>query len=290
MKRQIRRMFAPSSVPVRRLVRVRFGTLRLQQHASRATCASCQRRRRSQLDALSGSEPTSSKTQDAGWSSASTAGRQRQEHGRDARRGQARLPVLRHGRALSRPDLAGHGARRGPRLTPAALVPLVAANSARAGRPTDRYVRMVVGGEEVTEPSCTPRPWTREVSRVSQHAAVRAELLQVQRALAGAGRIIMAGRDIGTVVLPDADLKLYLERVGRGARAAQGSGARCGRGRARRGPDRGRAAAARRHRQRARDGAAARPRRRDRHRDRRQHARADGRRGRRDRPRDRGQA
>jgi cytidylate kinase len=48
---------------------------------------------------------------------------------------------------------------------------------------------------------------------------VRAELLQVQRGLAAAGRIIMAGRDIGTVVLPDADLKLYLNvSVGERAR------------------------------------------------------------------------
>jgi cytidylate kinase len=40
---------------------------------------------------------------------------------------------------------------------------------------------------------------------------VRAALLQAQRDLASAGRIILAGRDIGTVVLPDADLKLYLD-------------------------------------------------------------------------------
>jgi CMP/dCMP kinase len=49
------------------------------------------------------------------------------------------------------------------------------------------------------------------VSMVSQHRAVRSALLPVQRDLARDGRIIMAGRDIGTVVLPDADLKLYLD-------------------------------------------------------------------------------
>ena len=49
------------------------------------------------------------------------------------------------------------------------------------------------------------------MSLVSQHAGVRAALLPVQRAIAETGRIIMAGRDIGTVVLPDADVKLYLE-------------------------------------------------------------------------------
>jgi cytidylate kinase len=40
---------------------------------------------------------------------------------------------------------------------------------------------------------------------------VRQALLQRQRAVAARGGVIMAGRDIGTVVLPDADLKIYLE-------------------------------------------------------------------------------
>jgi cytidylate kinase len=51
----------------------------------------------------------------------------------------------------------------------------------------------------------------RRVSAVSAQRDVRAALLQTQRDLAAPGRIILAGRDIGTVVLPDADLKLYLE-------------------------------------------------------------------------------
>jgi cytidylate kinase len=49
------------------------------------------------------------------------------------------------------------------------------------------------------------------VSEFSGVRELRAALLARQRALAAAGRIIMAGRDIGTVVLPDADLKLYLD-------------------------------------------------------------------------------
>ena len=73
----------------------------------------------------------------------------------------------------------------------------------------DCYVHLLVDGEEVTERLHTAEV-DREVSRVSQHAAVRGELLQLQRTLAAPGRMIMAGRDIGTVVLPDADLKLYL--------------------------------------------------------------------------------
>jgi len=50
--------------------------------------------------------------------------------------------------------------------------------------------------------------------RVSAYArvpALRMALLERQRAIAADGRLIMAGRDVGTIVLPDADLKFYLE-------------------------------------------------------------------------------
>jgi cytidylate kinase len=49
------------------------------------------------------------------------------------------------------------------------------------------------------------------VSAVSAVPEVRAALLSRQRDLAAGGGIVMAGRDIGTVVLPDADLKIYLD-------------------------------------------------------------------------------
>jgi cytidylate kinase len=48
------------------------------------------------------------------------------------------------------------------------------------------------------------------VSAISRVPELRAALLGRQRDIAAAGRIVMAGRDIGTVVLPDADLKLFL--------------------------------------------------------------------------------
>lgn len=58
------------------------------------------------------------------------------------------------------------------------------------------------------------------VSLVSRIAAVRKVMVELQRQLAVRGNIVMAGRDIGTVVLPDANLKIYLtaspkERAGR---------------------------------------------------------------------------
>jgi cytidylate kinase len=49
------------------------------------------------------------------------------------------------------------------------------------------------------------------VSAVSSVPELRAALLDRQRHLAAEGGIVMAGRDIGTVVLPDADLKIFLD-------------------------------------------------------------------------------
>jgi cytidylate kinase len=51
----------------------------------------------------------------------------------------------------------------------------------------------------------------RSVSHVSRMPGVRQAVLDLQRRLADEGRIIMLGRDIGTVVLPDAPLKIYLD-------------------------------------------------------------------------------
>ncbi|MEE8464944.1 MAG: (d)CMP kinase [Dehalococcoidia bacterium] len=48
------------------------------------------------------------------------------------------------------------------------------------------------------------------VSLVSKVSPVRRELVRQQREIAAQGKIVMIGRDIGTVVLPDADLKVYL--------------------------------------------------------------------------------
>ena len=70
--------------------------------------------------------------------------------------------------------------------------------------------RVLVDGIYVTDRLHAPEV-DRAVSAVSRHPAVRSALLGVQRRLAVEGRIIVAGRDIGSVVLPDADLKLYLD-------------------------------------------------------------------------------
>ncbi|MBM2811160.1 MAG: cytidylate kinase [Chloroflexi bacterium] len=49
------------------------------------------------------------------------------------------------------------------------------------------------------------------VSRVSSHAVVRSPLVEAQRRAADSGRAVVVGRDIGTVIFPDADVKIYLD-------------------------------------------------------------------------------
>jgi cytidylate kinase len=51
----------------------------------------------------------------------------------------------------------------------------------------------------------------QHVSLISSYPGVRAAMTLQQRKIASRGRIVMLGRDIGTVVLPDAGLKIYLD-------------------------------------------------------------------------------
>jgi cytidylate kinase len=69
--------------------------------------------------------------------------------------------------------------------------------------------RVVVRGNDVTEAIRAPRI-DRIVSSVARHSAVRAIMRDRQRELAEGGDAVIEGRDIGTVVCPDADVKVYL--------------------------------------------------------------------------------
>ena len=64
-------------------------------------------------------------------------------------------------------------------------------------------------GEDVSGLIRTPEV-SMAASAVSAHPPVRAFLLSLQRKIASENNVIMDGRDIGTVVLPDADLKIFL--------------------------------------------------------------------------------
>jgi cytidylate kinase len=74
----------------------------------------------------------------------------------------------------------------------------------------DDAVRVLVDGAEVTDRLRSPEVG-EAVSHVSRVAGVRRAMVALQRQLAAAGGVVMAGRDIGTVVLPNAPLKVYLD-------------------------------------------------------------------------------
>jgi len=92
----------------------------------------------------------------------------------------------------------------GPQLVPLAAEVMLTED--RDGRLT----HVLVDGRDVTREVHQARV-DRHVSEVARQPDVREALRPRQREIAAPGRIIMAGRDIGTVILPDAGLKLYLE-------------------------------------------------------------------------------
>jgi CMP/dCMP kinase len=81
----------------------------------------------------------------------------------------------------------------------------VAPASALDGRTSD----VIVDGRDITWETRLPEV-ERNVSPVSAYRGVRAALSQQQRRIGLRGNVVMVGRDIGTVVLPEADLKIYL--------------------------------------------------------------------------------
>ncbi len=200
-KRQIRRTLAAVGVPVGRLVRVRIGGLRLADMASGEVRPLGARERSALLEGSSETSqglvvsldgPASSGKSTVGAGAASELGYRFCDTG-----------VLY--RALTWLALERR-ADTGQEAVLVQMIPELDLVADDAGRL--RHVR--VAGTDVTAQLHSPAV-DDQVSRVSQHPGVRAAFLPVQRALAVGGRIIMAGRDIGTVVLPNADLKLYID-------------------------------------------------------------------------------
>ncbi len=103
------------------------------------------------------------------------------------------------GRGIDPDDAAGLGAlARDVRIT--------------IGPPTVRDGRaytVLLDGSDVTW-EIRSADVDRVVSQVARVADVRDAMVEQQRALAGKGRVVMVGRDIGTVVLPDAERKIFL--------------------------------------------------------------------------------
>ncbi|CAN5749715.1 hypothetical protein BH24CHL8_BH24CHL8_07290 [soil metagenome] len=205
-RRQLRRMFTAAGMPVQRLIRVRVGTLRLDDlplgHVRELSAAERGRLVAEQpasaaspgrgglVVSLDG--PGSSGKSSVGAGAALVLGYRFCDTGVLYRT----LTWLALERGVDPDDAEGLES----------LTPELGLAPDTAGR----LRRIRVDGRDVTE-ALHSAAVDEHVSRVAQHAAVRSALLPVQRALAAAGRIIMAGRDVGTVVLPEADLKLFID-------------------------------------------------------------------------------
>ena len=81
---------------------------------------------------------------------------------------------------------------------------------APASKSDGRACDVLVAGRDITWQTRLPDV-EANVSIVSAYRGVRAALTEQQRRIGKRGQIVMVGRDIGTVVLPDADLKIYLD-------------------------------------------------------------------------------
>ncbi len=73
-----------------------------------------------------------------------------------------------------------------------------------------RQYTVMANGHDITWPLRAANV-ERNVSQVAAHPAVREALRDIQRQIGKAGHVVMAGRDIGAVILPDAQLKIYLD-------------------------------------------------------------------------------
>ena len=91
----------------------------------------------------------------------------------------------------------------------AQVIPLLEGLDVRMGYGPDGGQRMYLAGEDVSE-TIREHRMSGAASKVSALPAVRAFLLDFQRLQAREHNVVMDGRDIGTVVLPGADVKIFL--------------------------------------------------------------------------------
>jgi len=92
---------------------------------------------------------------------------------------------------------------------PAALENLAAKTSILL-EPTLSGNRVLLDGKDITS-HIRDAAVTQAASQVSVHPAIRRWMVDLQRKLGERGGVVMEGRDIGTVVFPDADVKIFLD-------------------------------------------------------------------------------
>jgi cytidylate kinase len=100
--------------------------------------------------------------------------------------------------------------KQGVDLRDERAVAAVAASASIDFIPADDRQRVVVNGTDVTAAIRTPEV-SDAASVVSAYPAVRNAMVALQRRMGSEGGVVMEGRDIGTVVFPDADVKVFLD-------------------------------------------------------------------------------
>jgi cytidylate kinase len=86
----------------------------------------------------------------------------------------------------------------------------LAAETTISLEPTEQDNRVLLDGEDVTS-KIRDQTVTDAASRVSVFPAIRAWMVGLQKELGAAGGVVMEGRDIGTVVFPQAEVKIFLD-------------------------------------------------------------------------------
>lgn len=99
---------------------------------------------------------------------------------------------------------------QGMDLDNAAALEQLAAKTTITLEPMPNGNRVLLDGEDITN-RIRETEVTQAASRVSVHPAIRTWMVDLQRNLGKNGGVVMEGRDIGTVVFPDADLKFFLD-------------------------------------------------------------------------------
>lgn len=93
--------------------------------------------------------------------------------------------------------------------SPRIIEELAASTSISLIRNADGSLRVLLDGEDVSEAIRSPRV-SEVVSAVSAIPGVRRRMVELQRRLGAEGGVVMEGRDIQTVVFPDAEVKIFL--------------------------------------------------------------------------------
>lgn len=207
-KREVRRILGAVRLRVLRLVRTRFGTLALDGLRA-GEWRPLDPDEVAALTAVPSSSPGGSRTLSVAIDGPSGSGKSTVGHALALRIGATFVDTGLMYRALTLAALE----REIDVDDPDALGRLAREVEIEVRKPlpeqADRRETVLLDGKDVTLEARTPRV-DRSVSAVSRHASVRSEMLEVQRRTAAREDTVMVGRDIGTVVLPDATLKVFL--------------------------------------------------------------------------------